>query len=258
VALRSTIRRPSGRKISNSFHSSASAEHLEPGVAVGGVELEFSRGIVERCGGLTTGLGGGGDHGTARIRARRGQASDDSARFSSSGNGGPPPARQGPSPASYQGGPDAGLNCVTRSGRPLTTLVRNWYRTESGTCPTIRLTMRRHAQGRCRRPRCAAPPARPCRSRPSAWACCGRSRPAAQHCGRHRHGRAGGDRRHLTPGGVRRPRGPQRQGRPPAHPAGRVTGPLRGSGRRQPPPPDLPDMRAAWSTSTARSATHRA
>ena len=37
--------------------------------------------------------------------------------------------------------------------------------------------------------------------------------------------------------------GPHRQGPRPAHPAGRVTGPLRGSGRRQPPPPDLPNMR---------------
>jgi len=42
---------------------------------------------------------------------------------------------------------------------------------------------------------------------------------------------------------VRRPRRPGRRGPHPAHPALRVTGPLRGPGRRQPPPRDLPHLR---------------
>ena len=56
-------------------------------------------------------------------------------------------------------------------------------------------------------------------------------------------GRQGRDRRHLAPVGVRRPRRPGRRRPHPAHPARRVTGALRGSGRRQPPPPDLPRLR---------------
>ena len=53
----------------------------------------------------------------------------------------------------------------------------------------------------------------------------------------------GRDRRHLASGGVRRPRHADREGPPPAHPARRVAGALRGPGGRQPPPPDLPHLR---------------
>ena len=82
-----------------------------------------------------------------------------------------------------------------------------------------------------------------CTSQPSVWLFCGRcpaDRTALRTTSRRSCGR---DRRHLTPGGVRRPRGPHRQGPSPAHPARRVAGPLRGPRGGQPPPPDLPDLR---------------
>ena len=84
-----------------------------------------------------------------------------------------------------------------------------------------------------------------CRSRRSAWPSCGRCPAAAQHRRRHRHGRAGRDRRRsparrcTTRSATLTDTGPA-----PAHPARRVAGALRGPGRRQPPPPDLPVVRA--------------
>jgi hypothetical protein len=83
-------------------------------------------------------------------------------------------------------------------------------------------------------------------------------RPAAQHRRRHRQGRAGRDRRRLPPGGVRRAGGLHRQGPHPAHPAGRVAGPLRGPGRATTTTTSSAGPAAAWSTSTARWATRPA
>jgi hypothetical protein len=70
-------------------------EHLESGVAVGGVELEIQSGIVERCGRLTTGLGGGGDHerhGSERDEAKPAMIQHGSLLRQRR----PSPARQGP------------------------------------------------------------------------------------------------------------------------------------------------------------------
>ena len=79
-------------------------------------------------------------------------------------------------------------------------------------------------------------------SRPSGWPSCGRCR--ADHTARRTTSRSSGPRSGPSPsGGVRRPRLADRQGSPPAHPAGGVAGSLRGAGGRQPPPPHLPHLR---------------
>ena len=77
-----------------------------------------------------------------------------------------------------------------------------------------------------------------------ATGCLAGGRGSAPHHGRRRgRGRQGRDRGHLAPVGVRRPGRPGRRRPHPAHSAGRVGGALRGSGRRQPPPSDLPRLR---------------
>ena len=110
-------------------------------------------------------------------------------------------------------------------------------------------------QGAIRHRRCATPPARSARHGPASGGSAGGVRPTAQHRGRHRPARAGRDRCHLAPDGVRRPRRPSPTrvssgassppGRRPATRTGSVTtttissaGPATG-----------------WSTSTVRSAT---
>ncbi len=65
-------------------------------------------------------------------------------------------------------------------------------------------------------------------------------------------------RRRLAPGGLRRAARADRRRAGAAHPAGRLGRPLRGAGRRQPPPRRVPLAAAPSPTSTAPSATRRA
>ena len=88
-----------------------------------------------------------------------------------------------------------------------------------------------------------APPSRPAGHRPAAGRAAGRVRRPARHRRRHPRGRAGRHRGGVAPGGLRRAGRPHRDGPRPAHPARRLVGPLRGPGRRQPPPPHLPHLR---------------